>query len=191
MRVFVALSLSSEIKEGIGRSIARYRCHFPEIRWVNPENLHLTLKFLGEINRYDLHQAVSALERISTGFVPFNIAVDGIGFFPSTERPQVFWAGIQADGQLSDLAKSVIRDIPLGDKKAFQAHITLGRVKEVFPLAGELARLFQEDAPQGWGRMTVAGVDVFESILRPSGPIYKKIQTIALKGVDKGKPSPL
>lgn len=191
MRVFIALSLDKEIREGIGQTISRYQDNFPGIKWVPAVNLHLTLKFLGEINRFDLHQVISALERISTGFLPFSMAVQGSGFFPAAGNPQIFWAGIKADRELSDLAKAVTREIPSGDNKKFHPHITLGRIRANFPLAGELARLFLEDAPQGWGKMQVSGIDVFESILRPAGPIYEKIQTINLKGVDNGEQLPL
>jgi 2'-5' RNA ligase len=191
MRVFIALSLDKEIREGLGQTISRYQDNFPGIKWVPAENLHLTLKFLGEINRFDLHQVISALERISTGFCPFPMAVQGAGFFPAVGSPQIFWAGIKADRELSDLAKAVTREIPGGDSKKFHPHITLGRIRGNSSLAGDLARLFLEDAPQGWGAMQVSGIDVYESILLPAGPTYKKIQTIAFKGVDNGGQMPL
>jgi len=129
MRLFVALDIDQQIRDGIASFISDMRGLAPAVRWVQPESLHVTLKFIGE--RPDA--MVKAIENALSGIVAkaFQLSFRGAGFFPNERSARVFWIGIQADAALAELAVQVERSlVPLGieaEKRAFSPHLTLAR----------------------------------------------------------------
>lgn len=105
MRIFVALDLSPEIRQRLERFVEGIANFAPEARWVRPESLHVTLKFIGEKNLESVEQIKQALSSIRAN--PIALNVRGYGFFPTPKAPRVFWAGIETRPELTALAKQI------------------------------------------------------------------------------------
>lgn len=129
MRLFVALDIDQEIRSGIASFMSELRTLAPAVRWVQPESLHVTLKFIGERPDPMVKDIETALEGISAS--PFRLSFRGAGFFPTAKAARVFWIGIEADAALAGLAAQIERSlVPLGigpEKRAFSPHLTLAR----------------------------------------------------------------
>ncbi|HEX6896912.1 MAG TPA: RNA 2',3'-cyclic phosphodiesterase, partial [Bryobacteraceae bacterium] len=107
MRLFVALDIDQEIRESIASFMSDVRGLAPAVRWVQPESLHVTLKFIGERPDPMVKDIETALGGISAR--PFRLSFRGAGFFPTEKAARVFWIGIQADAELPDLATQIER----------------------------------------------------------------------------------
>jgi len=180
MRAFVAIDLTEEIRAALAREQARLKSacgHNRDIRWTRSEGLHLTLKFLGEIDKERAPSVVAALQGLS-GFDPFEVEVKGFGFFPDARRPRVFWVGLQAPGALDELAERVETALerlgfPRGHRP-FKPHLTLARFDRPKSPAALTAAVGSSAAPS-FGSFEVGEFFLFESRLRPGGPEYFKL----------------
>ena len=135
VRAFVAILLPDTVRAALGVEIERLRAFGRNVSWVAPDNLHVTLKFLGNVEPARLDDAVSALTVAAAVVAPFELAIVGLGAFPSPTRPRVLWAGLaDGAGAAAKLARSV--DSALAghgfppEDRPFAGHITLGRVRE-------------------------------------------------------------
>ncbi len=189
MRLFVALDIDDDIRGRIARLIEGVRGFAPEVRWVRPESLHVTLKFIGEKDEEEAEKIKRMLDTIVAGAFEMNFR--GYGFFPSTRAPRVFWAGIAAGPKLTSLAATVDEaltqiDIPK-EEHSFNAHLTLARgggAPRGRKGDGGLARLQETLAalptPE-FGTMTAREFFLYQSQLSPSGSRYKKLARFALR----------
>jgi RNA 2',3'-cyclic 3'-phosphodiesterase len=195
MRLFVALDIDDSIRAGIARFLDGVRGFAPDARWVQPESLHVTLKFIGEKTEDEVEKIKSALETIEAGAVEMNIR--GYGFFPGARAARVFWVGVDRGAKLTSLARTVdetlaLLDIPK-EEHAFNAHLTLARSagrsgsprreKGDNPNRGfqrlqeKLAAL---PAPE-FGTITAREFFLYRSQLSPSGSKYAKLAQFALR----------
>ena len=195
MRLFVALDIDDDIRTRISRFLDDVREFAPEARWVRPESLHVTLKFIGEKSEDETETIKQSLEMIACG--AFQINIRGCGFFPGSRAPRVFWGGVEADPKLALLAASVDKslaalDIP-SEEHAFNPHLTLarsavgsGRARKkeydaqnrgLLFLQGKLAALSTPD----FGTMTAREFFLYRSQLLPGGSRYTKIAGFALR----------
>jgi len=129
MRVFVALDIDDTVRDAIALFLDGMRGFAPEARWVRPESLHVTLKFIGEHSEEKVEEIKRALENVQAS--SFELHVRGYGFFPGARAPRVFWTGIEGGSQLTTLAKMVddklaLIEIPK-EEHAFNPHLTLAR----------------------------------------------------------------
>ncbi len=177
MRLFVALNFPERIREALWQATAPLRDLGLPVKWVRPEGIHLTLKFLGDVAGDEEDVLPTALGRAAAGARALPLAVGGFGVFPDSKRPRVVWSGIAADPALELLQHSVEREFaPLGfptEARAFQPHLTLGRAareagpRDLAGLEGALAGLhFQETA-------LVDSVDLMQSTLQSGGAVYQ------------------
>ncbi|MFQ6001979.1 MAG: RNA 2',3'-cyclic phosphodiesterase, partial [Anaerolineae bacterium] len=137
IRTFVAIELNEEIKSELTRvqEMLKEKIATPHLRWVNPANVHLTLKFLGNVPLDRIQEITAALREACIGLSPFIMGVSGIGCFPSTNNPRVIWVGVQEEtGRLKRLQERVEERLAgLGFKpepRPFHPHLTLGRVRK-------------------------------------------------------------
>lgn len=149
-----------------------------------PENLHVTLKFLGGIDEARLHIVVDALHTAVRRHARFSIDVGGLGAFPSAARPRVLWAGVAAgDGPLTALAATVDTAlVQLGfprEERAFSPHITIGRVRETRRAPG-LAEALGAAEGRRFGRVAVDEVTLMRSDLSPRGARYTPLAALPL-----------
>lgn len=183
IRSFLAIELSEELKEALEE--VRYRLDLPQfhVRWVQPKNMHLTLRFLGEIQEQDVQRASQAASNAAAKGAPFRMAVLGLGAFPSLNSPRVVWVGIDESRPLLRLEKALSQELelahfPLPDK-TFRPHLTLGRVKSQRG-KGELKRHLERNQQLSVGQMNVKHFSLIKSELKPSGPVYTQLNRFAL-----------
>lgn len=183
MRSFIAVNLPVDLKDDIGDITDRLRNAGPKARWVPAQNLHLTLKFLDEINEDQVGPIIGAITLAKENVTPFDVRLGGFGFFPNDRRARVFWIGIQDGFEiLKGLADEIDKQLtPLGfkrEKRPFSAHVTLARFRQPGP-AGDLvkaaAHIQFEHEP-----VRVGQIDLMKSVLAPSGATYSVIDSVAL-----------
>jgi 2'-5' RNA ligase len=188
IRTFVAIELAAPILEKIGDLQSRMQQDLPPglLRWVRPEGIHLTLKFLGEIPVEQVDRIAEALRQACAGYAPFDVSVAGMGCFPNTRRPRVVWVGVEEpSGALTRLQRDVEETIaPLGfpaEARGFSPHLTLGRVKGGGRQALEALGAYVERARVRLGEMSVGAVHLMRSDLRPGGAVYTALAVVALE----------
>ncbi|RME96074.1 MAG: RNA 2',3'-cyclic phosphodiesterase [Verrucomicrobia bacterium] len=200
MRLFVALPLADELVQRLGRLQSRLRADVPEraVVWTRPEQMHLTLVFLGEVAASRTPALRQALDRASRVWEPFELEVTGLGVFPQPRAPRVLWVGLQggleplrrlqesvAAACMAFLEPAVAKRV-LGGGQEFNPHLTLGRVRERLPGSTELvARAFKRwrfDEVLNW---PVAEVHLLRSYLRPGGAVYESLATWPLNAGGK------
>jgi len=194
MRLFVALDLDEEIRQRIQKFIDQVRDSAPNARWVSPESLHITLKFIGEVPDGRAEEIESALTPIT--LAPFHIVVSGTGFFPTAKAARVFWVGIDAPPVLGELATKVedllaIIGIPK-EKRAFSPHLTVARAREASGAPGwrkgnkpnrhftKLQEHLEKSASTDFGTMTAREFFLYRSQLSSKGSRYTKIARFGL-----------
>jgi RNA 2',3'-cyclic 3'-phosphodiesterase len=179
MRAFVAIDLAEEVRAALAREQPRLKAacgRNRDIRWTRPEGLHLTLKFLGEVQKEQATSVIAALQGL--GFDAFKVEVKGFGFFPDARRPRVFWVGLQAPASLGELAARVETALePLGfprEHRPFNPHLTLARFDS--PKSPDaLTAAIDGSSGASFGHFEVNEFFLFESRLRPGGAEYLKL----------------
>lgn len=184
VRSFIAILLAPEIQEKLGELRRRLRSADLQVKWVAPENIHLTMKFLGDVRTDRLEEIAAALQSVAAGCRPFEISVAGTGVFPDKRRPRIIWAGVrEGEEELLRLAR-LIEDacVQAGcrkEERGFIAHLTVARVKEMrYPQ--EFFAKAQKCEEQEFGRMAVRKISLMKSTLTPKGPIYDTIHDVEL-----------
>lgn len=189
LRAFIAIEIPLEIKQAISRQTASLRQSSGRaIRWVSMENIHLTLKFLGEVSSANLELMAQSVRAECTHSAPFSIAVEGLGCFPNVRRPRVLWIGLSAPPALIHLQHQIETSATrLGyppDEKPFSPHLTIGRVREQASAAElqTLRLLLEQTHLPSLGTFSVDEICFYKSDLKPEGPVYTRISTIRLGG---------
>jgi 2'-5' RNA ligase len=192
MRLFVAFDLPDIVRHGLADLTKKSKPLCKNARWARPEGMHVTLKFIGhvidEADTRKLDMLRAALAAVCSD-APVEMHFRGVGFFPDAHRPRVLWCGVKASANLAKLAAGVQDALePLGiprDEHDFVPHLTLARFKlspvEKFHSSregfDELARSLAEMAQNDFGSVRESEFHLFESLLKPTGAEYKKIQT--------------
>jgi 2'-5' RNA ligase len=180
MRTFIAIDLDPAIKATLADFLKRLRkVNDRDISWSSLEGLHLTLKFLGEVQPEKVDRVKDTLVRLIPSFPTFPLVLKGTGYFPNnTKFIRVLWAGVFEQPNLMNLQREIVFHLQnqgfLSEEHPFHPHLTLGRVKSVLKLAdvlNELERYQYSD----FGQMTVSKITLFESRLLPSGAVYKPL----------------
>lgn len=175
IRAFIAIELPEDARRALGETERRLAEQLPQgVRWVRPELIHLTLRFLGDTAVAKLPALAAALDALGAQHAPFALALREVGCFPNRKRPRVIWAGL--DSQLAPL-QALKRDldealVPLGwgvEDRPFQPHLTLGRVKDSRLLQGVAWQVDVEPVS-----VPVTAVVLMESELTRVGPIYTR-----------------
>ncbi len=148
-----------------------------DVKLVERENLHFTVKFLGDVTDVQAADVMSRLQCLRLKGA--DVDVEGAGAFPSPTRPRVVWAGVAPEHEalVSPIAKAVISSLEgIGDRddRPFRAHITLGRVRSGRN-SGELARLLLKNHERSFGPVRLSELKLKSSVLTPSGPIYRDL----------------
>jgi 2'-5' RNA ligase len=154
------------------------------VRWVNPEKIHLTIKFFGSVEESRIDSIFKSIEEPIRDTSPFSIKVRGIGAFPNLRNPRVIWMGL-ADGRevLISLQKQIEAQLEkIGfepEDRPFEPHLTLGRMKSSRGKE-ELVGRMEKHKEEEFGDLKVERVVLFKSDLRPSGPIYTPLGDVKL-----------
>lgn len=193
IRTFIAVDVNPETRAALARDLSFLKREAPRVKWSSVDNLHLTLKFLGDVKENDLDELFSALDEALTGFEPFVIAVGGIGVFPHWRTPRIVWAGC---GDGADEATRLQRVIDracadLGyeaERRPFQPHLTLGRVKLPADADG-LREAVDSLGECAYGFIDADAVCVYMSELRRAGPVYSPMLRVDLRPAGMGNRS--
>ncbi len=199
MRLFIALDIDDAIRERIARFVEGIRNFAPDARWVKPESLHVTLKFIGEYSNVEINALQSTLQTVR-GTAP-EIRLWGYGFFPTATSARVFWIGMEAGPELAALAAAIDDKMPsLGiakEERAFSPHLTLARAaggsgsphrhrgdrpNRVFQLLQD--KLAALPAPE-FGSMTAREFFLYRSELSPKGSKYTKLARFSLPSTEQ------
>ena len=185
MRTFIAIDLDKEIKDALFALIDKLRERSQNIRWVRREAMHLTLKFLGEINKEKISEIENTLGKVVRNYQPFFLKIKGTGYFPPKKKnPRVLWTGVEADEVLTSLQQTLERELQkIGfpeEKREFHPHLTLGRVKMPSSIQETVSEL-ERHQESVFGEMTVNKITFFQSILKPSGAEYNALSEYQLK----------
>jgi 2'-5' RNA ligase len=186
LRVFVAVEIPAELAAACEALQSQLRQQGLRSRWVRPESLHLTLKFLGNIPAGQVPAVVHAMRTAMCGYSPMRFTAEGIGVFPSLRRPRVIWIGLS--GQTAALAE-LQRDLDeslsaIGfrkEERAFHAHLTIGRFSEPAD-SDRIATGIRSYAGRTFGSFEVREGVLFQSDLRPKGPVYMALARVGLGG---------
>ena len=182
IRAFIAVELPEALRQQVSAYQSGLKSSGANVKWVAADNLHLTLKFLGNIEETQLASLKESLAAAAAGSKPFTIRLEGIGAFPGTRSPRVLWLGI-TDGKerLIELAGTVEQCCSkLGfppEDRPFSPHLTVGRVRSQERLAPLIKRLqvaeFQASEPAEVNQLVL-----FQSTLSPNGPLYTPLAEI-------------
>lgn len=181
LRTFIAIELDRDLKAELVLLQDRLREQVAprSVRWVQPDGIHLTLKFLGDTPAETVGAIEAALTRATAAYQPFAFSVGGLGCFPNARRPRVVWVGLQEPtGVLARLRHDIEAHIaPLGfptEGRPFHAHLTLGRVQRRASKSEvrEIGEAVASSAVGTVGEMAVSSVSFIKSDLRPSGAVY-------------------
>lgn len=180
LRAFLAIALPDEARARVAEGVERLRAAAPGARWVPPENLHLTLKFLGEIREGDVPRLVERASAKLAREAPFEVAFAGFGAFPNAREARVLWLGAaRGAGALAKLARKLgaaARAIGAErERRPFAAHLTLARLRE--PARVEIERI---PSPEDVA-FTVEEVVLYESRPSPGGPRYVPLAHLPLR----------
>jgi 2'-5' RNA ligase len=181
MRLFVALEIPSTVREHLAELVNSLRAVSPQTRWVRPENLHVTLKFIGEVPETQLAPIRTTLAQ-ARSTQPITIAFRGLGFFPNERHPRVFWAGIEASPNLKTLAADIEKATETlsiaGEQRPFSPHLTLARF-EPPRVPEKLREAIQENAGREFGSLRTHQFHLIESKLKPSGAEYTTVESFS------------
>ncbi|MEZ6074884.1 MAG: RNA 2',3'-cyclic phosphodiesterase [Pirellulaceae bacterium] len=186
-RVFVAIELDMVSAGSIARLVKGLQANLSDVRWSRPEQLHLTLKFIGEVDNRELPQFCNALRDACAGIEPFSLELSGLGAFPKNKPPRVVWVSAEdPHGMLGKLAERLDeRMVALGvprEKRAFTPHLTLGRVAR----GADLPRLQQamEAAAQVSIRCEVEELVLLSSVKEQGKVLYEALDRVALEDAE-------
>lgn len=184
MRLFLAIPIDKRILDSLARATDKLRESRAPVRWVRPEGMHLTLKFLGDTEPEKVEPLVEAVSGVTSKIQPFPISVHGAGAFPNLKRPRVLWAGvIENSGTIGRLAKDIeLVSGQLGwerEKRKFSPHVTIGRVKGNMNLV-RLAAAMETMEEEHWGDQEVGEVVLYRSHLDKGGARYEKVHVFGL-----------
>jgi 2'-5' RNA ligase len=185
MRTFVAIPLPENTKSTLSLMQASLKSTGADVRWASTSSIHMTLKFLGEIDPPALPRLTCCLAAAAAGESPFSLVVGGLGAFPNLRNPRVVWCGLE--GELDRLmalqAKVEAGCSKLGfppEERSFSPHLTLGRVKGSRNLAA-LGDCIRAGSPLR-ADLRVEVLNIYKSTLTPSGAIYGVLEQISLTG---------
>ena len=193
MRLFVALDFPDDARRALGDLMARLKPLSPDARWVRREGMHVTLKFIGHAVQTGDTEKLDAVRTALAGVRsdrPVEMRFRGVGFFPNASRPRVIWCGVQASENLAPLAADIDKVLePLGiskEDRAYVPHLTLARFKP--ERSGKRGRSNRgggealrsataEMAERDFGSARETEFHLFESITKPGGSEYRKLES--------------
>ncbi len=184
MRLFLAIPIDKQILDALAGVVEKLRGSRGPVRWVRPEGMHLTLKFLGDTEPDRIEPLVQAITSGTRDIMPFPITVTGAGAYPNLRRPRVLWAGVvENSGTLKRLARNIEEEAEkLGwerESRTFSPHITIGRVKGNMNIA-RLTAAMKEIKDDHWGDQEVGELVLYSSELKPGGAVYERIHVFHL-----------
>ncbi len=181
MRLFVALDLSDSVRAAIVKFSEELRVEFPSARWARNEGIHVTLKFIGEVQDERIPQIDNSLSMVNAA-TPVEMNFRRAGFFPDERRPRVFWIGIDGTPNLAEIAEQIEAHLePLGiarESREFKPHLTLARISESHGIE-KLRDALRRMGPIEFGSVCTNEMHLYRSELGRGGAKYTRLKTFA------------
>jgi len=184
LRTFIAIDIPGNILSEIRELQEGIKDYGFKIRWVRPESIHLTLKFLGDIKAVKINEIAEAISKTVVRYTPISLQAKGVGVFPGIKRPQVLWVGLA--GQLEPLVslqKTLDENLetigfPM-EKRPFKGHLTMGRMKAKIDVKkfGDVLMTFRSFESEAF---TADKIILYKSELKPSGAVYTELASASL-----------
>ncbi|MCG6910786.1 MAG: RNA 2',3'-cyclic phosphodiesterase [Deltaproteobacteria bacterium] len=190
MRAFIAFKLPEGVTASLGSLQSRLRQYGLNLRWVRPENIHLTLKFLGNVDPDRRESLAAVLRQVSGNHQGLSLQAKGLGVFPTIRKARVLWSGVHGDTDRlhdfhDDLEHALAAEGFEPEKRSFRGHLTLGRVKgRIRPQ--QLAGAIESNGSFSSSPFSAERVTLFRSELKPSGAEYTEIAGADLTGMPPG-----
>ncbi len=188
-RIFVAVELEPTLHQAVVELQHDLEAAGARIRWIKPGQLHFTLRFLGEITPAQVALVKVATREATSGIGPFTIVLKQLGAFPSFQRPQVVWVGVE-DGAAEMEALAARLEARLAhhrfppEERPFKPHLTLARIRDARQW-GDVVRALTQFRDIAVGSQQVRAVTVMESQLTPGGPVYARVEEVSFQGHEK------
>ena len=184
MRCFIAISLPDERKAEISGIQERMKTAGADLSWTRQEGMHLTLKFLGEVEEKRIPKIERSLDMAVDGITTFTLSVSGMGIFPDLRSPRVVWIGLKEEGNnLIKLHKGVEEELKKigfpSEERRFTPHITLGRIRSNRNIE-KLLKLIDAEKGIDTGGFEVSEIHLIKSELKPSGAVYTELYSVML-----------
>ena len=185
VRAFIAILLDGSLHNTLTEVVEKFASSKASVKWVAPENTHVTLKFLGNVDEESLPDVFAACERAAEGVGPMELEMKAVGCFPDMNRPRIVWLGIEKGAeQVEHLQEKVEDELErIGfkrEERGFTAHLTIGRVKSRKGISN-LCRLLEEDRNVFIGSMRADKISVMKSKTLPTGAVYTELKAIPLR----------
>jgi 2'-5' RNA ligase len=183
VRTFIAIELEAPVRDAISHLIEQLRGVGADVRWVPSQNLHLTLKFLGNVDDRRIDSVTEGVRDASSDIERFELTLSGVGAFPSLNRPRVIWVGLHSGAEAIREITRRIETVLEGkgfkrEEREFSPHLTIGRVSS---LRGVQSLVACVDRMSFVGpAMVVDRIAIMKSDLRPTGPIYTRLAVVQL-----------
>ena len=184
VRAFVAIDINEEVRQRLVEAQRRLEATGAQLKLVEPQNIHLTVKFLGEVPERRVGEITGALQRATEGMSAFDVLVCGVGVFPNLRYVRVVWAGV-ADGR--EQAVALIRKVDgelqrlgFAPEREYVPHLTLARVKSA-AAKGRLVEAIKGMTGEEFGMTRVQVVELKQSTLTSKGPIYSTLARVEFK----------
>ncbi|MBN2413803.1 RNA 2',3'-cyclic phosphodiesterase [candidate division KSB1 bacterium] len=183
IRTFICFEIPVPIKERIVKLQNELRSLGRGVRWVNPDGIHLTLKFLGDVQEKDIVKIAEAVKTSVNGFMPVKIKIANTGAFPNFKRPRVIWIGVEEPtGQLVEIHRVIEQELEKleyeKENRNFSPHLTLGRIKSSDGIEKITNKLSNREI--NFGEFTAVEIIIMKSELKPSGAVYTPLFKIEL-----------
>ena len=184
IRTFIAADIPNDLKKKFSSVQRKLAPLTKSVRWADPESMHLTFVFLGEISELKVHEACKATQIACEKMDSFSVLVDGLGAFPRIERPRVLWVGIKEGREdLIVLRREIadrVAEAGFQFDNRFEPHITLGRLKRGCIMEPEIAEELQSNVDMPLGEIPLTDIYLYSSKIEKGGPIYSRMATIEL-----------
>jgi 2'-5' RNA ligase len=187
IRSFLAFEQPAEIRDILVQVSAVLRKSRLDARWVKPENIHLTIHFLGNIRSESVQAMEEPIQKLCLTYAPFHISLRGMGCFPHSRNPRVLWIGLEGDlermGRLRDSLQDRMRAFGVKEeKRPFKPHLTLGRFRSANRAHRELEDILAEYRDLTGPVSTLSKLVLFRSDLAPGGAVYTRLKSWPLTG---------
>jgi 2'-5' RNA ligase len=185
IRAFLAMTIPQKVRQNVGALIREFEHRSPEIQWIPPDRLHVTLYFFGQVEEDILLQkVVPVLQQALSSEPPLELSCGGLGVFPNWKYPKIIWAGITgATDRLLLLHEHIGYDLKpfkmKKDRRLFRPHLTIGRADKIRKDA-HIIRKVEQLGPIQFGQILVKDLTLFRSELTKEGPIYTPLQVLPL-----------